>query len=294
MYKMKGCIPPMVTPFKENGDLDKESLEKLVSFLSDNVQGLFINGSYGAGALMTLEERKEVAEITKKTAGNKVQVVVQVGTTSNRSSAELASHANSIGVDAVAAVGPYYYKYNDDSILYFFDDIIKASKGTPVYVYNNPQFQGYPMSLNLIKRLKDIGVHGIKDATFDIMTHAQYHRILGPDGFDIVLGTEAMWLSACALGTKAFIPGLANAFPEINVQMYQEGINGEFDKCRNTQFKINKMRDIMYLAGSTQLAIYAMLEIRGIIKAYPRAPFIPAGEKEKEAIKKELIKLNVL
>lgn len=47
MYKMKGCIPPMVTPFKENGDLDKESLEKLVSFLSDNVQGLFINGSYG-------------------------------------------------------------------------------------------------------------------------------------------------------------------------------------------------------------------------------------------------------
>lgn len=294
MYKMKGCNPPMITPFKENGELDKKSLEQLVSFLSDNVHGVFINGSYGAGALMTLEERKEVAEITKKVVEGKIDVVVQVGTTTNRSSAELAAHANSIGADAVAAVGPYYYEHNEDSILYFFEDIIKAAKDTPVYVYNNPKFQGYPMSFDLVRKLRDIGVHGIKDATFDIMIHAQYHRALGAEGFDVVLGTEAMWLSACALGTKAFIPGLANAFPEINVQMYEEGINGQFDKCRNTQFKVNKLRDIMYIARSTQLAIYAMLEIRGIIKAYPRAPFIPAGEKEKVAIKEELIKLDVI
>lgn len=294
MYKMKGCIPPMITPFQENGDLDIPGLEKLVDFLSEHVHGLFINGSYGCGALMTLDERKKVAETTIKQANGRAQVIVQVGTTTNRFSCELAEHAHEIGADAVAAVGPYYFQHNDDSVLYFFEDLIRAAHGTPVYVYNNPKFQGYPMSLKLLERLRDIGVHGVKDATFDIMTHANYHRILGSKGFDVVLGTEAMWLSACALGTQAFIPGLANAFPEINVKMYEEGMRGDFEALRQTQFEVNRCRDIMYLAKSTQLAIYAMLDVRGILKTYPRAPFIAAGDAEKAAIREELHKLGLL
>ncbi|HHU48226.1 MAG: dihydrodipicolinate synthase family protein [Caldicoprobacterales bacterium] len=293
-YKMNGCIPPMITPFKEDGSLDVANLEKLVDFLSENVHGVFINGSYGCGALMSVEERKKVAEITKKTANGRIDVIVQVGTTSNRQSAELAAHAESIGAQAVAAVGPYYYQHNEDSVLYFFEDIIKAAPNTPVYVYNNPKFQGYPMSVKLIERLHGIGVHGIKDATFDIMAHATYHRLLGSKGFDVVLGTEAMWLAACVLGTKAFIPGLANAFPEIVRKMYEEGIAGEYEKCRETLFKVNEMREIMYLAKSTQLAVYAMLEIRGIITAYPRAPFISATKEQKDSIRKALIELKAL
>jgi len=179
-------------------------------------------------------------------------------------------------------------------VLYFFEDLVKAVPDTPVYVYNNPKFQGYEMPLDLIRKLKGVGIHGIKDATFDIMMHANYQRVLGTDNFDVVLGTEAMWLAARVLGTEAFIPGLANALPEIVVQMFDEGMAGEYEKCKETQFKVNKLRDIMYLAKSTQLAIYAMLEIRGILETYPRAPFIPASEQEKSAIKEELKKLSVL
>ena len=97
-----------------------------------------------------------------------------------------------------------------------------------------------------------------------------------------------------ALGCEAFIPGLGNALPEICQKMYQEGINNDFEACRKTQFVVNELRDIMYLAKSTQLAIYAMLEIRGIIKAYPRSPFVPASEDEKEAIKTRLSELGVI
>jgi len=294
MYKMKGCIPPMITPFKEDGAIDVLNLEKLVDFLSGTVHGVFINGSYGCGALMSLDERKQVAEITKKTIKDRIDMIVQVGTTNNRQSAELAAHAEGIGAQAVAAVGPYYFQHNEDSVLYFFEDIIKAAPNTPVYVYNNPKFQGYPMSLKLIERLRDIGVHGIKDATFDIIIHANYHRVLGSGGFDIVLGTEAMWLSACALGTDAFIPGLANAFPEIVKKMYDEGAAGDYEKCRQTQFDVNAMRDIMYLAKSTQLAIYAMLEVRGLMKIFPRAPFIGATQEQKDAIKKALLELGAM
>ncbi|MDI3548730.1 MAG: hypothetical protein PWR10_2382 [Halanaerobiales bacterium] len=284
----------MLTPFKENGDVDYEGLETLVAFLRENVDGLFITGSYGSGAMMDVEERKKVLEVTMKTVAGKIPVIVMVGSTNSKTSTELTRHAVEAGVDAISAVGPYYYNHNNDNLIRFYYELLEAAQGkAPVYVYNNPNFQGYEMSLDLMKKFKEIGIHGVKDATFDILTHASYHRVLGND-FDIALGTEAMWLPACSLGTEAFIPGLGNVYPEICRQMYIEGIEGDYQACRKTQFKVNKLRDIMYLARSTQLAVYAMLEIRGILKAFPRSPFVPATEEEKEKIKKELKNLNML
>lgn len=295
MFRMKGAVPPMITPFTRDGEVDYKGLEILVDFLKERVDGLFITGSYGSGALMSVEERKKVAETTIKTANGKIPVIVQTGSTNNRTTVELTKHAQSIGAQAVSAVGPYYFKHNEDSVSYFFDDMVKAvGSAFPVYVYNNPQFQGYPMSLQLLKRLKNLGVKGMKDATFDILLHATYQRTLKDNAFDVVLGTEAMWLSARALGCEAFVPGLANAFPEIIRKMYLQGMANDFEACLQTQFEVNRMREVMYLAKSTQLAIYAMLELRGVLKAYPRAPFIAASEDEKKAIREELTKLGVL
>ncbi|MEG0911973.1 MAG: dihydrodipicolinate synthase family protein [Oscillospiraceae bacterium] len=295
MFMMKGVIPPVITPFFENGEVDYDGVKKLTAYLKNEVDGMFITGSYGSGALLSMEERKKITEVTIKEAGLKIPIVVHVGTADSKSAAELARHAMESGAAAVSAVGPYYYKHNPDSICAFYDQILKATGGDfPVYVYNNPGFQGYLMDLKLLQRLKKLGVHGIKDATFDIMAHANYMRTLKDDNFDIALGTEAMWLSACVLGCEAFIPGLGNALPEICRQMYKEGMNREYDKLRETQFKVNEIRDIMYLAKSTQMAIYAMLEIRGILKAYPRSPFLPATDDEKAAIKTRLKQLDVL
>lgn len=151
------------------------------------------------------------------------------------------------------------------------------------------------MDLKLVSRLKDeVGVNGVKDATFDILIHANYQRLLSGDTFGVALGTEAMWLSACTLGCRAFISGIGKVFPDLCGKMYREGISGEYDACRDTQFQINNLRDTMYLARSTQLAVYAMLEIMGIIRAYPRSPFIPATDQEKASIRARLKDLHLL
>lgn len=295
MFKLKGVVPPMITPFDQEGNVDISNLEKLVDFLKDNVNGLYICGSYGSGPLMSVEERKKVAEITVQVVNGKIPIIAHTGTTNTRDTVLLTRNAEEIGCQGAAAVGPYYFHHNEESLLEFYGSILKAvDKNFPIYVYHNPKFSGYEISLNTMKKLKKLGVHGIKDATFNILTFATYMRELSDDDFDIVLGTEAMWLSACALGARAYIPGLGNALPEICQKMYQEGINNDFEACRKTQFKVNRLRDIMYLAKSTQLAIYAMLEIRGIIKAYPRSPFVPAAEKEKEEIKKQLSETGVI
>jgi dihydrodipicolinate synthase/N-acetylneuraminate lyase len=103
-----------------------------------------------------------------------------------------------------------------------------------------------------------------------------------------------MWLSARSLGCEAFIPGLGNAFPELCVKMWEEGMRNDYDACRKTQFLINEMRQLMYLAGSTQQAVYCMASIRGIVDSYPRAPFIPASIEEKDTLRAALQKIGVL
>jgi len=295
MFKLKGVVPPMITPFDKEENLDIESLEKLVTFLKDKVNGLYICGSYGSGPMMSVEERKKVTEVTVKVVDGKIPIIAHTGTTNTRDTVELTKHAEEAGCAAASAVGPYYFHHNEDSLLEFYVSMLNAVKSDfPIYVYHNPKFSGYEIPFSTMKKLKKIGIHGVKDATFDILTFATYMRELADDNFDIALGTEAMWLSARALGGESFIPGLGNALPEICQKMYQEGINNDFEACRKTQFVVNELRDIMYLAKSTQLAIYAMLEIRGIAKTYPRSPFVPASEDEKEAIKTRLSELGVI
>lgn len=294
MKKLRGVIPPMVTPFDKDGALDEKNLVKLVEYLSDKVDGLFICGSYGSGPLMTLDERKRVAEIVKATASPDVTIVAHTGTATTKDTIELTKHAMDIGCDAASAVGPYYYAYADYDLIKYYESILKEVKDFPFYVYHNPKFQGYTTSFNVISTLKDLGLSGVKDATFDIQTFSAYSRELIDDDFDVALGTEAMWVSAHALGCRAFIPGMGNVLPGLCHDMWQQSMDGKLEESVETQFKINQIRQIMYLARSTQLAVYAIAEIRGIMRAYPRAPFIEATPEEKSRIREELDKLGVL
>ena len=295
MFKLQGVVPPMITPFDQEGNLDIENLEKLLIFLKENVDGVYICGSYGSGPMMNVEERKKVAETAVRVLDGKIAIVAHTGTTNTRDTVELTKHAEAIGCDAAAAVGPYYFHHKEDAVLEFYSSMLRAvSPDFPIYVYHNPQFSGYEISLDTMKKLKNLGAHGIKDATFNMLTFATYMRELADDNFDVALGTESLWLAARVLGAEAYIPGLGNAFPEICKHMWAEGMNNDIEACRKTQFKVNEMREIMYLARSTQLAVYAMLEIRDIIKAYPRSPFVPATEEEKIEIKKALQELGLI
>ncbi len=295
MFKLRGVVPPMITPFDQDGGLDVSNLEKLLDFLIDKVDGLYICGSYGSGPMMSVQERKTVAEVCVKRVEGRIPIIAHTGTTNTKDTVELTIHAEQIGCQGAAAVGPYYYHYGPDSISAFYASMLNGvSPDFPIYVYHNPQFSGYEISLDTLKALKEMGIHGIKDATFNMLTFATYMRELGGNGFDIALGTEALWLSACSLGAEAYIPGLGNAFPEICGQLFEEGMQGHFRKCRQTQFKVNRMREIMYIASSTQLSIYAMLDIRGVIKAYPRSPFVPATEEEEKGIREALEELEMI
>ena len=104
MFKMKGVVPPMITPFDASGNVDGEALRILVRYLRERVDGLFITGSYGGGALMSEEERRLVAETTIREADGKIPVIVHVGTADSLSAARLADHAAGAGATASRSI----------------------------------------------------------------------------------------------------------------------------------------------------------------------------------------------
>jgi len=289
MEKLHGVIPPMVTPFRCNGNIDELNLAKLVQFLSERVHGLFICGSYGSGPLMNLDEKRQVIDTVVKHARPGTELIVHVGSTNVRDSVELAKYAEGAGAGRVASVVPFYFHHTRDSIKLFFDRLVKSVR-IPVYVYNNPKFTGVALDVPLVQELADIGVAGIKDSSFDIMVLASFVRGIKRTDFDVVLGTEAMFLYAAAIGVRAFIPGLGNAFPEICADLYNAAVNRESDRALQLQWQVNALRDVMYLAKSTVVAVYALLKIRGVCEAYPREPFIPLSDKEVVLMREELVK----
>ena len=103
MFKLRGVVPPMITPFDHQGNLDLDNLEKLLLFLKDKVDGVYICGSYGSGPMMNVDERKQVAEMAIKVLDGKIRVVAHTGATNTRDTVELTRHAEAIGCDAAAA-----------------------------------------------------------------------------------------------------------------------------------------------------------------------------------------------
>ena len=146
-----GIIPPVLTCFDKEGRVDEGRQREIVRYLSKHVQGFYPCGTYGSGPLMSIPERKQVAEIVIKEKGQAF-VIVHVGAASTADAVDLAKHAEAAGADAVGAIPPYYYAYSQDQLLGYYRAILKAVK-IPVFVYNNPELSRNPVAPDTLRIL---------------------------------------------------------------------------------------------------------------------------------------------
>jgi dihydrodipicolinate synthase/N-acetylneuraminate lyase len=274
--KIQGIIPPMITAFDKSGNFDEKAQREVLSFLVDKVQGLFPCGTYGSGPLMSVEERKRVAEVVMDEVAGRIPVIVHVGGASTVSVVELSKHAERIGATAVAAVPPIYYGHKEPAVERHFKAMLDAVS-IPVFVYNNPKTTGVSVSAEFLNRLAQMGIAGVKDSSFDILVFYAYLRTVQKKGFIPIMGTEALILPAVAMGAHGSVSGLANAFPEPVVELFKAAAAGDLEKARPLQFKVSAMREVMHYAPTVPM-IQAVLRKRGINAGYPRLPFVLPDE----------------
>lgn len=289
--EMKGVITPMITPFKKNGELDKKAIKDLVNFLKTKVHGIFINGTYGSGPLMSIEERKQVLEHVMEEAGKEIQICVNVSSTNTKWSLDLGKHAEKMGAVSVASLPPYYYKHNADIIENYFNVLIK-NINIPVYLYNNPSTVPFKITTSLLSKLISNGLEGIKDSSNDLLSFYEFINNFEDKGFKCIIGTEALMLPTVIMGAWGCISGMSNCLPELVVSLWENIFSEDIKKASSLQKKILNIRNIFKNYPTIPL-IHRTLEERGINSGYPRAPFNNITDREWNDTKKQLKELGV-
>ena len=271
--KIEGLFTALITPFDRQGRIDSDRLAELVKFqVSKGVDGLYPCGSTGLGPLLSLAEKKQVAETVVRSARGKVTVVVQVGCTDTGSTVELAKHAEKAGADAVASLTPFYYKPGDKAIFKHFE-AVAAAVSIPLLAYNIPQFTGnnlLPPTVALLAR--DGTIQGIKDSSQNLL---QLEDLIGvvPEGFVVMNGTEEYGLFAIMAGANGLVSGGASALPELFRTLVAAEKKGDHKSAIEAQKTVLKVKDLV--KPSPIASYYAILRERGLDCGTPRAPFLP-------------------
>jgi dihydrodipicolinate synthase/N-acetylneuraminate lyase len=289
----KGIIPPIMTAFTKDGSIYEEGTRAIVDFIVPHVQGLYPCGTYGSGPMMSPEERQRAAEIIIDQVNGRIPVIVHVGTADTRTTIELARHAQSIGAEAVGAIVPYYNKYNEDAIFSHFQMLIK-SVDIPVFLYDNPACSGNKISTNLLVRLAEKGLGGIKDSTFDIVNY--FHSKMALKDFpemNLISGTEAIFVAAFDAGATAAVTGLGNVYPDLMNRFYLQYLDGDRNDLMKIQEDVLRVRQITKF-GPTIPTCHAILKLRGVDAGFPRLPFQPVSAKIKDKVNLSLKKMNLL
>ena len=289
--KVKGIFPPIITPFNEEGQIDNKRFEVLLEFWSKFVDGMFVCGSYGSGPLMSPEEREMVFEIASATVRKK-PLIAHVGAITTSIAVRLARHAERHGAIAVAAVPPFYYSPDSRSIQAHFEAIINAVT-IPVYAYDNPKTTGNPLTPELLNGLANLGLHGLKDSSFDIGKLYLAMRTIERSDFDFVIGSESLMLPAFAMGVRGCIAGLGNPFPEVMQKFHSVVLSGSAVDAKEWQERVLILWDILHIGSSIPTA-YEILRLRGMDPGYPRKPLLPLEEAKIKKLEEALEKTKDL
>lgn len=163
-------LTALLTPCDDDtGAVDFAALAALVEHqVANDVDGLFILGTAGQGPLLTLQERKQVADEVLRVAANRLSVVCHVGAPTTADTLELLEAAAASGATAVASVPPTYYSPDRQTVREYYDALLERS-AVPVYAYDNPKATGYGFSVTELLDLVEHGLAGVKVARPDYL-----------------------------------------------------------------------------------------------------------------------------
>ena len=290
--KIRGVIPAVPTPFDMAGHVAEQPLRDLIDFMiSHSVNCLFICGGDGEGLKMTTEERKKVTETVVDHTKRRIPIIVHVGSASVETAIDLAKHAEKTGADALAAVQPYYYSFDDEGIIEFYRSVCSSTK-LPFLIYNNPWRTHNKITLETMRKLAKLpNVIGCKDTSGDIRYALSVCRDL--QDFTVIVGEEALFYSACFFNDlSGAISGISSSCPEPYVEAWKAFKEGDRTRIREAQFKLITLEDLFEQVGYTA-ALKEALRIRHVCDPGPMiAPFHDLSAENKMILKRGLESLG--
>jgi len=255
--KYRGIIPAFYACYDDNGNISPERTQALAKYLIDKgIKGLYVCGSSGECIYQNVEERKMVLENVMEAAKGKITVIAHIAAPSTRDSIELAKHAETCGVDAIAAIPPIYFRLPEYSIEKYWKDMVNSTN-LDFVIYNIPQTTGYALSMNLFNKMrKNKHVIAVKNSSMPVQDIQMFKSTGGKD-FIVFNGPDEQFVGGLAMGADGGIGGTYAVMPELFLEAEKLVHAGNLEKAREIQYDID---GIIYAMCSCHGNLYAVMK----------------------------------
>ena len=285
----EGIYTPIVTPFKENEEIDFESLKhNLDRWGKSPLAGILALGSNGEFPHLSLEERIEVVRFVRENfdPGKKVMAGITCDTTAG--TVELSKRVAELGADAALVLPPYYYKgmMTEEVLLHHFTEVANRSP-IPVMLYNMPANTGINLPASLVTELsKHANIVGIKDSSGNIVQIAQCVYGSAQD-FRVFAGSASFMLPAFAVGARGATVALGNIMPAECCQVLELFNSGQLEEARKQQLRLLEINHTV-TRGWGIPALKAAMDILGYRGGELRRPLQPLSKQQKSELQEIL------
>ncbi|MDY2700054.1 MAG: dihydrodipicolinate synthase family protein [Lachnospiraceae bacterium] len=285
MKKYQGVFPALYACYDDNGEVSSERVKAFTQYLIDKgVTGLYVGGSSGECIYQSVEDRKKTLEAVMEVAKGKIVIIAHVACNNTKDSQELAAHAESLGVDAIASIPPIYFHLPEHAIAKYWNDISAAAPNTDFIIYNIPQLAGVALTISLLREMKkNPRVIGVKNSSMPV----QDIQMFKDEDVIVFNGPDEQFLSGLAAGAIGGIGGTYAAMPELFLKVRALFLEGKMEEARVIQ---NDICRIIYKLCSGHGNMYAVIKEVIRIQGGPdiggvKAPLANLIESDKEVCK---------
>jgi dihydrodipicolinate synthase/N-acetylneuraminate lyase len=297
--RLRGIVPPLVTPLADRDTLDVAALERLIEHvLAGGVSGLFILGTTGEAPDLSYHLRRELVDRVCRQVGRRVPVLVGITDTAFVESLNLARHAAAAGADALVAAPPYYFPAGQPELVDFVTRLV-AELPRPLILYNMPQLTKTAFGIDTLRQLAGLaGVVGIKDSSGDldyfrsVLALAREQR---PD-WSVFIGPEEHLAEAVSLGADGGVCGGAQIVPGLFVDVYAAAVAGDQRRLAALQADVMTLGRI-YAVGRHASAVVkgtkCALSLMGLCGDVMAEPLTKFDVPERAAVRAVLESLHI-
>ncbi len=292
MSIFKGSGVAIVTPFNETG-IDFDKLKELLEWhIKSKTDAIIICGTTGEASTMSETEKKDAIKFTVDIVNKRIPVIAGTGSNNTMASVEMSKYAESVGVDGLLIINPYYNKTSAKGLIAHFKTIAEAVK-TPIVVYNVPSRTGMnipPSALAELCKLQNIAA--VKEASGNISQVAEIKALCG-DNLDIYSGNDNEILPTLAIGGLGVISVIANIVPEDVHDICELFFNGEIKASQDLFLKTIALTNACF-CETNPIPIKTAMNLLGHNVGRLRLPLVDMAENTLEFLKTELKNYDLL
>jgi len=287
----EGVIPALVTPFKENFEVDYEGIAKNLDYLEKHVDAVVPVGTTGESATLSYQEHIDVVRYVCEVSN--VPVIAGAGSNSTREAVFLGKEVEKAGADAAMFITPYYNKPNKEGLYQHYKTIAQEIS-IPIIIYNVPSRTACNITPDVVERLANDfdNIIGIKEASGNLKQVAEIIKRT-PDNFVLLSGDDFLTLPILMLGGKGVISVAANVAPHLMKEMYNAFKEGNIEKAREIHYKLMPLFEVLFI-DTNPIPVKKALQLMGLAAGKPRLPLVELSEEKTEKLKAILQSLGLL